>query len=90
MSSAYLYRQICLKDIDIDIYKNFHPSFTNDLYDVLNPQACIEQSQVYGGTSRQSVLEQITSMWDQLATWHHWLEEKTVLLKRVEHELGIE
>lgn len=74
-------KQCLLKDLSLDEYKQFEPSFEEDIYQALDPMNVIEEHSARGGTAKASVQKQWELLREQLNTIEGWLDTQSELLK---------
>lgn len=48
-----------LEDLNIDEWKNHNNVFSDDIFDILSPEAAVDRRSTYGGTARSEVRRQI-------------------------------
>lgn len=48
-----------LEELNMEEWQQNHPSFQDDIYDILTPQAAVDRRSTFGGTARSEVIRQI-------------------------------
>lgn len=66
-------RHLLLKDISLDEYKEFCEQFDKDVFNVLTPESVIEAHKVPGGTSKNSVENQLNNCKEVLSRIIDWV-----------------